>query len=260
MATSPKCRLIRGIGVHISTDINDYEGGNDQAHHSGVAGVSAYIRDFQLEPGVSSPSTAVPLGDGDIVSYASSDAAVSVDLDTGMVSGGHAEGDTIDGFSGVVGSTHGDILAGDDEANLLSGGDGNDTLIGRDGIDTLDGGSGTDLVSLSDATSGVTVDFATGSGLGDNVLVSIEGVEGSNFADSLVGSSDGDLLIGADGDDSLSGGQGDDTLEGGAGADVLRGGTSFEDLSQGLSDFRTWNKTGVEVTEATEAYEPTFPR
>ena len=69
----------------------------------------------------------------DTVSYAGSAAAVTVNLLTGTVSGGDAQGDTLSGFEHVEGSAHGDVLTGDNGANRLSGLGGDDELRGEGG-------------------------------------------------------------------------------------------------------------------------------
>jgi Ca2+-binding RTX toxin-like protein len=62
-------------------------------------------------------------GDGlDMADYGGSGAAVSVNLATGAVSGGHAQGDVLTGIEGVRGSAYADVL---------TGGAGNDVLEGR---------------------------------------------------------------------------------------------------------------------------------
>ena len=90
--------------------------------------------------------------DGDTVSYAGSDAGVTVSLASISFSGGHAEGDEDDGaerdaydpdgstgpmdpvdvssFENVTGSDHNDSLTGDHRDNTLMGGKGDDTLRG----------------------------------------------------------------------------------------------------------------------------------
>ncbi len=86
-------------------------------------------------------------GDGvDTADYSASDAAVTVNLATGVGLGGHAEGDTLISIENVTGSAHADTLIGDDQDNVLSGLGGNDTLIGGAGADYLDGGFGDDLL------------------------------------------------------------------------------------------------------------------
>ena len=83
----------------------------------------------------------------DTVSYASSPAAVTVDLVAGKGSGGHAQGDTLIGIENVTGSGANDTLSGDDNANQLVGGEGDDTLNGLPGDDTLIGDAGNDIFS-----------------------------------------------------------------------------------------------------------------
>ena len=111
------------------------------------------------------------------LSYASSDAGVTVNLASASVSGGHATGDTIETyeesaptsddagneidvatFRNVTGSMHDDRLTGDHHDNELVGGAGNDTLRGGasqrgDGStaaiirgDVLVGGPGADVL------------------------------------------------------------------------------------------------------------------
>lgn len=93
-------------------------------------------------------------GDGiDTASYASSAAAVSVDLTTGSGSGGDAASDALYNIENLQGSRFGDTLTGGANSNLLSGGAGNDTLTGGGGIDTLTGGGGQDTFVLSRPTA-----------------------------------------------------------------------------------------------------------
>ncbi len=203
----------------------------------------------------------------DLASYAASTAGVSVNLATGIGSGGDAAGDTLTGIENVTGSAFNDTLTGDSGANALDGGAGNDlldggvgndslyggagndTLIGGAGSDVLDGGAGTDTASYATSTAGVSVNLATaavsgGDAAGDT-LISIENVTGSAFNDTLTGDSganvlDGgagnDLLNGGAGNDSLYGGAGNDTLIGGAGNDLLNGGTGEDVIYGGIGD------------------------
>ena len=95
------------------------------------------------------------------LSYAMSDAGVTVDLVTATASGGHADGDEIETyefdteveetgeidvstFVNVTGSMHSDRLTGDMFNNELAGGGGDDSLRGGAGADTLIGGPGAD--------------------------------------------------------------------------------------------------------------------
>ena len=78
----------------------------------------------------------------DSLNYRSSDAGVTVNLTTGVVSGGHAEGDIISGFEWVWDSSHhNDTLTGDGGNNWLDGGGGADRLDGG-GAPTASTGAG----------------------------------------------------------------------------------------------------------------------
>src|SRR5258708_14962302 len=81
-------------------------------------------------------------------------------------------------------------------------------LTGGPGADHLDGGSGFDFVRYDTVTSGVTVDLAdpsvnTGDAAGDD-YVSIEGVIGSIFDDTLIGNATSSYLAGGYGNDRLT--------------------------------------------------------
>ncbi len=83
----------------------------------------------------------------DYLHYYHSTNGVRVNLATGAMSGGDAEGDTIASFEHVLGSNTGDdIIVGDGQANSLFGYGGNDQILGGDGNDVQDGGVGNDLL------------------------------------------------------------------------------------------------------------------
>ena len=82
----------------------------------------------------------------DTLSYATSSAAVTVNLLTGLASGGDAAGDQISGFERLTGSAHNDTLTGNTGANRLTGGIGADILKGGFGKDVFD------YNSLADST------------------------------------------------------------------------------------------------------------
>lgn len=124
---------------------------------------------------------AISGGDGtDTASYIGSSVGVTVSLVTHVSAHGDAEGDTLTGIENLTGSSHDDMLWGDDGVNVLTGLDGADQLKGWGGADTLIGGDG---------------------------------------SDTLYGMDGADHLIGGDGDDTLNGGTGADTMEGGTGDD-----------------------------------------
>jgi len=87
-------------------------------------------------------------GEGtDSASYYGSNAAVTINLATGNVSGGDAEGDTLISIENISGSGYDDILIGSDEDNYIYGSSGADTIKGGDGNDRLSGGSGADIIT-----------------------------------------------------------------------------------------------------------------
>ena len=162
----------------------------------------------------------------DTLSYGDSLGGVTVDLSTGAVSGGDAEGDVISGFENVTGGAYDDVLTGDGGVNVLRGGAGADTLTGGAGADTLIGGSGFDTADYGRSTAGVRVDLAAGTGLGGDA-------EGDRLSgiERVVGSAHDDVLSAGDGAQVLEGGAGNDTLTGGAGSDTLSGGDGADTAS-----------------------------
>jgi hypothetical protein len=100
-----------------------------------------------------------------------------------------------------IGSGFGDALSGAAGADHLRGDGGNDTLDGGAGADILNGGDGFDFVSFASSVAGVSASLAgaSGDGVGDT-WISIEGIVGSNHADTLTGSGAAQLQGGADHD------------------------------------------------------------
>jgi len=125
----------------------------------------------------------------------------------------------------INGTAGNDTLEGGSGDDRLFGNDGNDRLLGKAGADRLDGGNGVDVADYGASAAGVTVNLATGdTRYGDaagDVLVAIEDVDGSAFADILTGNASANRLAGGGGNDVLDGGAGNDTLLGGAGDDFL---------------------------------------
>ena len=74
-------------------------------------------------------------GEGvDTADYFSSNASVTINLSTGMASGGHAAGDTLAEVENIYGSDgFGDTLIGDAASNVLMGLGGDDTIFGEAG-------------------------------------------------------------------------------------------------------------------------------
>jgi len=155
------------------------------------------------------------------------------------------DGDVL-GTSGddtIVGRGTGTLLDGGAGDDLIIGGDGGNVFVGGAGSDRLIGGLGIDTADYSADPGAVRVDLQAGTATdafgGEDTLISIE---------NLIGSDYDDVLIGNDKDNVIVGGLGADTLTGGAGADlfVLRkpedGGDTITDFTPGedrivLEDF-----------------------
>ncbi|MBL1240801.1 MAG: hypothetical protein COB13_003055 [OCS116 cluster bacterium] len=128
-------------------------------------------------------------GEGwDATTYATSTAAVNVDLFTGVTSGGFAEGDLLISIEGVIGSAFDDHLCGSEGANKIDG---------RDGIDST---------SYYQSTAGVTINLfgetASGGHAEGDILLNIENVTGSDFNDILGGGLEANILDGGLGKDA----------------------------------------------------------
>ncbi|MBI3672800.1 MAG: M10 family metallopeptidase C-terminal domain-containing protein, partial [Rhizobiales bacterium] len=82
----------------------------------------------------------------DTASYRSSLLAVTVDLVSGLGSGGDADGDRLVSIENLIGGQGADRLTGGAGANRLDGGGGNDTLRCGGGGDLLVGGLGRDVL------------------------------------------------------------------------------------------------------------------
>ena len=126
--------------------------------------------------------TIIGNGGMDAVSYAGSDAGVSVSLVTGLGSGGHAEGDELTGIARLFGSSHADDLTGDSGENIFDAGAGNDTLTGGAGADTFVFRPGHGSDTITDFQDGIDFLVFTGSSFIDFT----ENVYSSSGADALV--------------------------------------------------------------------------
>ncbi|MGZ8363438.1 MAG: calcium-binding protein [Caulobacteraceae bacterium] len=134
-------------------------------------------------------------------------------------------------------------MLGGDGADTLLGGAGDDYMEGGTGDDSMVGGFGVDSANFYFAAVGCTVDLrisaAQNTGLGMDVIKSIENVVATQHDDSVRlsnasgfagGLNGNDTLVGGNGNDSLTGGYNatsapdDDRLTGGGGQDTLTGG------------------------------------
>ncbi|EJL87239.1 hypothetical protein PMI16_02920 [Herbaspirillum sp. CF444] len=105
--------------------------------------------------------------------YKTSTAGVTVDLTTGLGTGGDAQGDVLSNIQNLIGSAF------------------NDTFVANDKVNRLDGGSGgVDTVSYAASTSGVTVNLITGTGSGGyaegDTYVAIQNATGSAYNDIFI--------------------------------------------------------------------------
>jgi Ca2+-binding RTX toxin-like protein len=156
---------------------------------------------------------------------------------------GSAFGDTVtvgtqSSLLTIYGGDGGDLVIAGGSSVAFRGEAGNDTFAGGIAGDRFDGGSGFDTADYSQFSSGILATLgatagAEGSGPGGDVLIAVEQVLGSAFADTLTGSDAGDVLSGNDGHDSVTGNGGNDTLDGGDGNDTLDGGADHDNLYGG---------------------------
>ncbi|WP_029082612.1 calcium-binding protein, partial [Bradyrhizobium sp. th.b2] len=144
-------------------------------------------------------------GGTDYADYGNAATAVVANLGNPGSNTGDAAGDSYTSIEGIIGSDFGDTLTGDA---------GNNNLRGGLGADALDGGAGNDVAEYITSSTGLLVSLAnpalnTGEAAGDT-YISIEGLRGSDFNDTLIGDAGDNLLDGAGGADSLVGGLGND--------------------------------------------------
>lgn len=190
----------------------------------------------------------------DTVSYADSNAGVTIALSGAAGSGGHAAGDTLVNVENLTGSAFVDTLTGSASANIISGGAGADImsgLAGNDifnvtvaGEDTIDGGADLDTLSFAAVATAVTANLTTLAGVtnvenltggsGNDVLTGnalVNSIEGGAGDDTISGLGGADQLYGQDGNDVFVLDALDDTIDGGLGIDTL----SFAALSTNLT-------------------------
>jgi Ca2+-binding RTX toxin-like protein len=117
----------------------------------------------------------------DTASYQGSTAAVSVNLTTGVTSGGHAVGDTLSSIENLIGSSYNDSLYGDASNNVINGGLGSDTLYGYAGNDTLDVQTGRDTAYGGDGDDLFYVD-SQGTVANENLPTLVNGENNTSWA------------------------------------------------------------------------------
>jgi Ca2+-binding RTX toxin-like protein len=159
-------------------------------------------------------------GGVDIVRYDASTGSVHASLATGLATqDGWGGRDTLSGIEGLRGSHQNDTLLGGNTVNGTGTTDGLEIFIGNGGNDLINGGGGYDRVQYDTSTAGVNVTlggasngYAQDGRGGTDTLISIEGVRGSAFNDTLTGSNTGSF-------ESFEGRQGNDVIDGLGGFD-----------------------------------------
>ena len=218
------------------------------------------------------------------LSYASSNAGVTVNLATASASGGHAEGDTIATyerlvpttedpnnevdvatFAHVTGSMHDDRLTGDNNGNHLAGGAGDDTLRAGAGMDLVIGGPGADMLDggedmnekdnmVPDPTDtnpadgqdmiAASIDWAVYKSSEDAVTVDLSTNRGT------AGDAMGDTLTNIE---LIWGSENDDTFIAGPGGDIIEGDGGSDTVSYEASDMGVWVDLGETAQHTTVA-------
>lgn len=137
----------------------------------------------------------------DAASYASSSAAVRVQLSASATNAGDAAGDEFYSIENVIGGAGADIIGGDDGENELTGGKGNDQLSGNSGDDTYvwNTGDGADVITEGVFTveEAVTASGALGAGFSVKLWAdtgSIDAASGKHYWRLQIQASDGSLV------------------------------------------------------------------
>src|SRR5450830_851047 len=173
-------------------------------------------------------------GGSDTVSYASSTAGVTVNLSTGVGSGGSAAGDTYVHIQNVIGSAYNDVFVANIDANSFDGGSG-----------------GLDTVSYVNSTAGVTVNFVSGRGVGGDA----QG-DTYNRIQNVIGSAYDDVFIAGPDSRNFDGGSGgSDTINYGASS----AGVTVNMVTMTGSGGYAQNNSYVNIQNATgSSYSDTF--
>lgn len=187
-------------------------------------------------------------GDVDVLDGSGLTDNVTVNL-TGDEVGTVTDGTDTLSFTGVeeiVTGSGDDTITGSLAADSITTGAGDDVIAMGAGDDTIDAGTGDDTITITDGFgndnitagedgAGTDTDVLDGSGLTDDVTVTLtgdevgtvtDGTDTLDFADveQIVTGSGDDVVIGGTGDDNVSTGAGNDTITTGAGADTIDAG------------------------------------
>ncbi len=189
----------------------------------------------------------------DWAEYSGSSAGVTVNLLTGIGTGGDAEGDRLTTIENLRGSRHSDILIGDAGANDIA--PGLSALPGdAESFDRVDGGAGQDRLfidySSEDIGTGLDGGYFLGSAsagfflrrTSDN-LSDLDAVAFTNIEQlNVIGTIKDDIIYGGSGNDVLLPGGGNDTVYGGRGSNYISAGDGNDvvidqsDINRSLGD------------------------
>ncbi|MCX2541870.1 calcium-binding protein [Pseudomonas sp. COW5] len=233
-----------GVSINLKTGVNSGIAAGDTYNSIEAMTGSKYNDVFVGN------SAAIAINGGlglDMVSYESSDSAVTIDLKTNA-NAGDAAGDT---FAGI------EIFQGSRFADTFLGSTANDNFVGGAGADVFDGREGIDTVWYANNATAVNINLQTGVSQGGDaegdVFINIESLIGTNFNDTLIGNAAANGLEGGLGNDVIYGGDGNDVIygslytplgpfavnvaAGGPQADLLYGGNG-DDVIVGAPDDR----------------------
>ena len=143
----------------------------------------------------------------DTADYSLSAAGVTVNLLTGVGSGGDAQGDMLVGIENIIGSAHDDVLAGDGGANVFAGGSGNDAYFVDNIGDQVNENAGAGLDTIYSTTH-----FRLPANVETLVLQGGADLQayGNGLSNSVYGNAGSNLLDGGAGADAMFGGAGND--------------------------------------------------
>ena len=143
----------------------------------------------------------------DTADYSLSAAGVTVNLLTGVGSGGDAQGDMLTGIENIIGSAHDDVLAGDGGANVFAGGSGNDVYFVDNIGDQVNENAGEGLDTIYSTTH-----FRLPANVETLVLQGGADLQayGNGLSNSVYGNAGSNLLDGGAGADAMFGGAGND--------------------------------------------------
>ena len=171
-------------------------------------------------------------GEGfDRIDFRESLHAVEVDFSLNLATGQFIGNDEIYNIERVIGSDFNDTLIGSDNEigtwESFTGGLGDDFINGAGGFDFVWFGRSNDAIDVN-----LTAGFAS-SADGEDRLISIEGIVGSNFSDTLIGSQADEFFL----PDALG--------DNGAGTNFMIGGADIIDGREGI-DTVSYDNTGTD--------------